>query len=337
MQVSVVCPVFNAPIDYLRQAVASALAESPDEVVQLILIDDGSTRCDTIRALAEFEKADPRVTVIRGDRNRGPSEARDIGVAKAVSAWIGFTDADDLWLPGRVRQAREVLRRFPDARWIGARYRNLFSDGALQPGPTIVSHIAGQVLDDDLYRLSGPELARTLIGDSWFHLGGHLVHRTAVQAVGGFGKRLFFHEDCLLFAKLATSFDLYYMDQDVYVWRRWPQSVLMHNPVRLRDIYVRTHWAALKHPRLRAYRRECWWALYNAYKGQAKNNLLSGNRLRALRFAFQAWTFDPREIRELVYFINLMRRPARAAEELSIGYSRSEKFVHKPPPKVSPR
>jgi glycosyltransferase involved in cell wall biosynthesis len=331
VEVTVICPVFNTPPDYLREAVASVLAEPRDEVVQLILVDDASTRRDTIDALAEIAEADSRVMVIRCDQNRGPSEARDLGVAKATSDWVGFIDADDLWLPGRIQKAREVLQHFPDAKWIGGRYKSLFPDGDSQSSPSIICQVAAEPVADSLYRLSGPDLVRALIGDTWFHLGAHLVSRTAIQAVHGFGKRLFFHEDCLLFTKLATSFNLCYMDQDVYVWRRWPQSVLMHNPVRLGNIYVRKYWVALRHPLLRKYRRECWWALCGAYKGQARNNLLSGNRLRALRFAFQAWTFDPREIREFLRFVDLMRRPAHEAEELSLTYSRAEKFVDEQP------
>ena len=62
-------------------------------------------------------------------------------------------------------------------------------------------------------------------------------------------------------------------------------------------------WAAFRDPILRPFRRELRWTLYRRGKALAAENLMAGRRLAALRFAFQAWLVDPREIADLILLV----------------------------------
>lgn len=99
---SVVIPTFNAA-RFLTDAIASVLAQdlAPLEV---IVVDDGSTD-DTVAVVRSFNAA---VTLIRQDHS-GTSAARNLGVSHAVGDLIAFCDADDLWLPGKLRAQRAVI------------------------------------------------------------------------------------------------------------------------------------------------------------------------------------------------------------------------------------
>ena len=68
--VSVVMPVYNRSATVGR-ALASVLGQSFADF-ELVLVDDGSTD-DLAAALAPF--ADPRLTLLRHDANRGPAAA----------------------------------------------------------------------------------------------------------------------------------------------------------------------------------------------------------------------------------------------------------------------
>jgi glycosyltransferase involved in cell wall biosynthesis len=86
----------------LPRAIASALAQAePDgrPSFELIIVDDAS-RDDTADYLATL--SDPRIRVIRADRNRGPSGARNIGLAAAHAKIVAFLDSDDAYLPRRL-------------------------------------------------------------------------------------------------------------------------------------------------------------------------------------------------------------------------------------------
>jgi glycosyltransferase involved in cell wall biosynthesis len=89
VDVGVVVPAY-APAPYLERALDSVLAERPAAVV---VVDDGSDPPLT---------ADVRVQWIRRAENGGPAAARNDGIAALATEWVGFCDADDEWLPGKL-------------------------------------------------------------------------------------------------------------------------------------------------------------------------------------------------------------------------------------------
>lgn len=102
--------IFHNEERFLAQAVESVLDQSHGDW-ELLLIDDGST--DRSTAIArEFALRDPRR--IRyfehaGHANRGMSAARNMGLDHARGRYIGFLDADDVWLPEKLREQIAVL------------------------------------------------------------------------------------------------------------------------------------------------------------------------------------------------------------------------------------
>lgn len=98
--VSVIVPMFNAA-DTLERAIDSALAQEFAGGIEIIAVDDLS-RDDTCARVEALYGADPRVRLLRQERNQGPSAARNAAMAAARGTWIALLDADDLWLPGRL-------------------------------------------------------------------------------------------------------------------------------------------------------------------------------------------------------------------------------------------
>jgi len=109
-KISVIIPVYNRR-ESLRRALASVLAQSFQDF-EVVIVDDGSKPQERV---ADDISSDPRVRVTRHASNRGPSAARNTGVALAQGTWLAFLDSDDVWLPEKlIRQleaAEEALRR----------------------------------------------------------------------------------------------------------------------------------------------------------------------------------------------------------------------------------
>ena len=101
--VSVVVPVYNGE-RYLAETLQSVL-DQDYEPLEVIVVDDGST--DASAAVAQ---ALP-VRYLH-QANAGPCVARNAGASVAEGALISFCDADDLFLPGRLRkQVAHLLER----------------------------------------------------------------------------------------------------------------------------------------------------------------------------------------------------------------------------------
>jgi glycosyltransferase involved in cell wall biosynthesis len=91
---SVVIPAFNVE-HYIGVALKSVLAQPRSEEIELIVVDDGSTDGTLNRILQVKEGAGGHNITVIHQENRGVSAARNAGIARAKSRYIGFLDSDD--------------------------------------------------------------------------------------------------------------------------------------------------------------------------------------------------------------------------------------------------
>lgn len=96
-RVSVIMPCYNATAS-VRHAIASVLAQTCSDL-EIIVVDDNSTD-DTPEILANIATNEPRIRVLRTERNAGPGVARNVGISAARGRWIAFIDSDD-WYESR--------------------------------------------------------------------------------------------------------------------------------------------------------------------------------------------------------------------------------------------
>jgi glycosyltransferase involved in cell wall biosynthesis len=97
------------------------LCQSYDDY-EVIVVDDGSTD-NTSEIVKQYGD---KIHYIHQD-NAGVSVARNNGIKTAKGDWIAFLDADDEWLPEKLRLQTELLQRNPELKWCAAnRYQ---SDG----------------------------------------------------------------------------------------------------------------------------------------------------------------------------------------------------------------
>ena len=110
--ISIVVPVFNAQ-RYLSQCIDSIVRQGRDDV-EIILVDDGSTDASSMLC-DQCEKDNPSMVTVIHQRNQGPLIARVRGFEKASGQYLISADADDLFLPGALKEISNVLHKFePD-------------------------------------------------------------------------------------------------------------------------------------------------------------------------------------------------------------------------------
>ncbi len=324
MQVSVICPVFNTRPDLLEDAVRSVLMQQEDLLLEIILVDDGSTRVGTLESLDRLQREDHRIVVLSGAPNSGPAAARNRGLAHARGDWIGFLDADDLWPQGKLERAHAILTIAPDAEWIGGLEAKLGVDGVCRPSGSMSCIPSDTVTCPTAVRLTAPELTRCIILEG-MHLGANLIRRQVIVRAGGFDPKVEFGEDLLLLSLISVRVSLHYSFGLSYVLRRQFSS-MMWSSRRMSDRYVTGQRAARRHPGLRDFHREIRWALYRAYKEIAMNNVINCRLWRGGWYSFRALMVDPRELRDFVGFWSILIRTGggRAAIGSFSQYSTSE-------------
>jgi len=105
---SIIVPAFNVERTIAR-TLSTLLAQTFDDF-EIVIVDDGSS--DRTAEIAARFAQDIRVRVIT-QANRGLAGARNSGIAAARGTFIGFCDADDLWLPGKLAAHVQHLQGNP--------------------------------------------------------------------------------------------------------------------------------------------------------------------------------------------------------------------------------
>ncbi|MEQ9919108.1 glycosyltransferase [Pectobacterium aroidearum] len=93
VDISVIVPIYNCE-EYIDSSFNSLLSQK-NVSFEVIAINDGSTDNSLVK-LQEKQKNDDRIVIVN-QKNKGPAEARNIGISHARGKWITFLDGDD-WL-----------------------------------------------------------------------------------------------------------------------------------------------------------------------------------------------------------------------------------------------
>jgi glycosyltransferase involved in cell wall biosynthesis len=192
---------------YLAGALESALGQTrPTEV---IVVDDGSTD-QTRPVIAPYLARDARVRYF-WQANQGIGAARNNAVARAQGEYLAFLDADDEWLPGKLKLQAGVLRQhsavgliFADSLHVDTltgRARLFFDLYARQLGQLPVEAVPPY---GDVFRVTG-DARRTLYGSGLINTATVMLRARLFQQVGGFASAWRGPEDLDLWLRVARS------------------------------------------------------------------------------------------------------------------------------------
>ena len=110
--ISILTPVFDTPVPWLCEAIESVLAQVYENW-ELLLIDDGSTTTDLLRALPALAARDRRIRLVRLESHQGISAALNKGLDLASGEWVAFLDHDDVLEPDALYQNVRLLQENP--------------------------------------------------------------------------------------------------------------------------------------------------------------------------------------------------------------------------------
>lgn len=195
MKISAVIPAYNSEVT-IGRAIDSVLKQTrpADEI---IVIDDGSSdnTAEIIRSYGD------KIRLIQQE-NAGVSVARNAGINIATGDWIAFLDADDEWLPEKLKLQIEHLQRNPDLKWT---YSNYYRKSPLSQ-ELEMGHTPSRLFNV----LNGKEF----VGD-YFQadpLGGHvwtctlIVHDSVFEKTGMFEPGMKRAQDVDLWHRIAYQY-----------------------------------------------------------------------------------------------------------------------------------
>lgn len=225
---------------FLEEAIGSVFAQTCASW-ELLLVDDGSTDGSSAIARRWTQRHPDRVRYLEhpGHRNLGTSRSRNLGLAQARGEFVGFLDADDVWVPAKLEQQVAHLRSHPDVGLVFGSTEYWFSwAGPGQPRDYLqrTRVPAGAVFRP-------PSLVTAILrGQAAVpSMNSGLARTELVRRVGGFEDTFSgLYEDQVYYSKLALAGAVLVMDTCWDRYRQHPGSICARTAGSSTPLEVRT-------------------------------------------------------------------------------------------------
>jgi glycosyltransferase involved in cell wall biosynthesis len=203
--VSILMPVFDTPVPWLHEAVESVLPQVYQNW-ELLLIDDGSTDADLLRALSALGTRDRRIRLVRLESHQGISAALNRGLGLASGEWVTFLDHDDLLEPDALFQNVKLFQENPGLDLV-------YSDE---------DKLTGQAFDSPILK---PDWSPDFFLSCNYLCHMVFLRRDLVREVGGFQSQFDGSQDYdLLLRVIERTNRIHHIPRVLYHWRRSENS-----------------------------------------------------------------------------------------------------------------
>jgi hypothetical protein len=125
-RVTILMPVFNRE-RFVNEAIESVVRQDFADF-ELLVVDDGSTD-RTPDILKAWSNREPRIVVIRSERNQGIPAALNLGLAHVRAGYVARLDSDDLMMPGRLAAQASILDSRPEVVLVSCAYEIINAEG----------------------------------------------------------------------------------------------------------------------------------------------------------------------------------------------------------------
>ncbi len=193
----------------MRDAIESVLIQS-FKPLEIIVIDDGSS----INMMSYLKNYMHHISLIKLEKNKGVSFARNIGIKKASGEYIAFLDSDDLFLPNKLEYQINYMNEndlyishtnefwYRKDRWVNQSKNNKRYGG----------YIFDKILDK--CRISPSSL---------------IVHKSVFDEAGLFDEDLRVCEDYEISIRFALKYKIGYIEEKLIIKRAIEENSLSAN------------------------------------------------------------------------------------------------------------
>ncbi|MBI2426859.1 MAG: glycosyltransferase [Candidatus Kerfeldbacteria bacterium] len=205
-RLSILTPVYNVAPKLLFACVDSMIRQYYQNW-EMCVVDDGSSRPETVEALKKVAGLDMRITVKFSPKNGGISAATNQALEMATGEFIGLLDHDDELTPDALYENAKLLNEHPEADFMYSDEDKLGLDGT-PSDPFFKPDWSPEYFLSCMYTC---------------HFG---VYRTSlVRKVGGFRSSYDKAQDYDLVLRIIDQTKhIYHIPEILYHWRKIPGS-----------------------------------------------------------------------------------------------------------------
>jgi GT2 family glycosyltransferase/glycosyltransferase involved in cell wall biosynthesis len=200
--ISVITPVYNVNAEFLRRCIESVRSQYYP-FWELCLCDDGSTLPETIEALESYQGTDPRIKIVRLERNQGIAIASNRAAEFSTGDYLAMLDNDDELAPEALYEVAKAIQANPDIDLLYTDEDKIDEDGELV---------------DDFYK---PDWSPEHLLSVMYMLHLLVVRKDLFFSAGGFRSDFSGAQDYDLALRLSTEAEsIHHVPKILYHWRK---------------------------------------------------------------------------------------------------------------------
>lgn len=228
-RISIIIPAYNCA-QFLPETLESVFSQNY-EAYEIIVVDDGSTD-DLVTVLRPYTD---KVRYVK-QPNAGSAAARNTGLELAQGEYIVFLDADDLLLPGKLRQQVATLILKPHL-------------GLVHSGWLFIDE-TGKVMGEESPWHDAPVLdLETWLRRKPIRMGAMMFRRLWLESVGGLDPDLRqSHDVDLIFRMALNGCQAEWVFRPTMAYRVHSQSTIRRNALKHREYVMRVLDKFFSHP-----------------------------------------------------------------------------------------
>lgn len=217
MNLSVVIPNYNREM-FLPQCIESIIAQTY-KPLEIIIVDDSSTD-DSVKIIKYYEE---KYNFIRGiilDKNKGVSNARNVGITEAKGEYVTTIDSDDFYYNKSKLEKEMKLIKY---------YKQVNNKDIIGYSKTVNVDIKGNYLGQNepnffqnkYYYLEDNILFKLLSGFKFaFIPRDYCFKKSTYFECGGYNLDMNFYEDLDLLIRLASKYSFYCTKENGTAYRQ---------------------------------------------------------------------------------------------------------------------
>jgi len=286
--ISIVIPAHNSA-GTLLAATASVEIQGYRNI-QIIIVDDASTDATATIMKSEFSgRLDCDVVFL--ECNGGPARARNRGIARAAGEWLAFLDADDDWMPDKLKIQIDLAAAHPEvAMWCGGTIPlEISAPRSAFPVPCCVPGGGDEGESPAGGSKTRPIRLEQFVTENPVATSTVLVRKEAVEAVGGFDEQFRGPEDYDLWMRIVQSYPAMLIDRPLSRYRFTAGSLSMDDRTFLTQVLRVLDKAFDDGGALEEYREFRESAVSNQLWNASWMAFHRGARGAALRYLWRAW------------------------------------------------
>jgi len=211
-KISTVVPVYNTRAKYLEQCLSSVFGQT-FQPYEVIIVDDGSTRKETLKVLKLIESQNLKNVKVIHQKNKKISGALNAGIKAMKGDWWAGCASDDMWFPNKLEEQVKYIKKHPKAKVIYANWIMIDKDG----------FFIGQVNEPEFFSLKEQQqyLTRAYFA-TWSNM---LIHKEVFKKVGIFNESYPTSEDYEMNIRIAQYYLFHKVSKNLMMYRKHPEQL----------------------------------------------------------------------------------------------------------------